>query len=373
MLLNPIFGAARDLACVKPDVRESVISRIVTLAPESEMRGTVLHDMLTARREELLGAASSVSGTDVQRLGPFLDQIVAALRKEAGIVEDGVDLNAPSERYGRERSRERAPVGDVVHEFGSLCTAIMTMVGKEQAKISPREYQTLNESLDTGIAQAVTEFAANQEADRQQDATQQLGVVTHELRNALHAASISFRAIRDGQVPAAGRTAEVVDRSHRRLRSLIARLVATVRMRTGLPLRRQPIPIRGILQECIDMIALDAQDRDLRIASEIAQPATVDGDADMLHLSEGARVDRAGRFLRGACAGRGVVDVRAVHAARNGSQRSRTRPRASAPDRRRARRLDLGSRPAWQGVCVHRRAAAPARIGRSVNVLRKSR
>jgi len=240
----------------------------------------VLHELLSARRDEILREIAKRS--EAPYLEAFYDQVVAALRDDGGIPGNGIDLVAPSVRIGRERGRDRAPIGAVIHDFGAICTAIMNLARAEHADISPREYQVLNQSLDTGMAEAVTAYTASRDVDRDQDSLQQLGIVTHELRNALHAATVSFAAIRSGRVPAAGRTADLVDRSHRRLRALVARFAAAVRLRARVPLRREPVDLGAVVLESLDMIEADALDKDLSVATEIDVLGTVSGDAEML-------------------------------------------------------------------------------------------
>ncbi|MFL5293848.1 MAG: sensor histidine kinase [Myxococcales bacterium] len=239
-----------------------------------------MHELLSARRDEVLRQVATK--TEVPFLATFYDQVVAALRKESGIPENGIDLIAPSERMGRERGRDRTPIRKVINDFGAICVAIMNVARTEKAQISPREYQVLNESLDVGMAEAVTAYTASRDVDRDQDSMQQLGIVTHELRNALHAATVSFAAIRAGRVPAAGRTADLVDRSHRRLRALVARFAAAVRLRARIPLRREPVDVGVVVLESLDMIEADAAEKDLSVATEIDVLGTVSGDAEML-------------------------------------------------------------------------------------------
>jgi signal transduction histidine kinase len=240
----------------------------------------VLHELLSARRSEILGEVARRSGAPF--IETFYDQVVAALRSDGPNPENGIDLVAPSARIGRERGRDRAPIRTVIHDFGAICTAIMNVAKTEHANISPQEFQVLNQSLDTGMAEAVTAYTASRDVDRDEDSLQQLGIVTHELRNALHAATISFAAIRSGRVPAAGRTADLVDRSHRRLRALVARFAAAVRLRARVPLRRDPVDLGAVVLESLEMIEADAADKDLTVATEIDVLGTVSGDAEML-------------------------------------------------------------------------------------------
>jgi signal transduction histidine kinase len=83
-------------------------------------------------------------------------------------------------------------------------------------------------------------------------------------------------------VPAAGRTADLVDRSHRRLRALVARFAAAVRLRAQVPLRREPVDVSAVVLESLDMVEADALDKELSVATEIDVLGTISGDAEML-------------------------------------------------------------------------------------------
>jgi signal transduction histidine kinase len=240
----------------------------------------VLHELLSARRDQVLRELAERPVAPL--LDALYDQVVAILRKEAGLPGNGINLNELSDRLGRARGRNRAPIRDVIHDFGAICTAIMDVARGEEAQISPREYQVLNQALDEGMAQAVTAYTANRDTDRDQDAAEQLGMVTHELRNALHAATVSFAAIRSGKVPTGGRTADLVERSHRRLRGLVARFVAVVRMRAEIPARRDPVDLGAIVVEALDMIELDARDKGLTVSAAVDILGAIPGDGDMV-------------------------------------------------------------------------------------------
>jgi hypothetical protein len=125
----------------------------------------------------------------------------------------------------------------VVHDYGDLCQAITDLAVERDAPFSVDEFRTLNRCLDNAIADAVSEFSKERDATaaRRQsaDENERLGVLVHELRNYVHAASLAFRALESGGLPVAGSTGGVLKRSLASLTSLLSQAMTEVRLATG--------------------------------------------------------------------------------------------------------------------------------------------
>lgn len=225
----------------------------------------MLYDFMANHRQEILEAAKR----KIERRAPsppteqeledsipeFFDEIIASLRADSGLPSETppTEESKTAEAHGRQRQRLGFDLSGVVHDYGSLCNSITDAARKYHIAINAREYQLLNEVLDLGISKAVTEFAeqSSRERDAEADrkATEHLGFVAHELRNALSTAILSFEAIRKGQVAIGGRTSNVLERSLIRLRSLIDRSLSEVRLKSGLQVERTPVRLLNMLDE----------------------------------------------------------------------------------------------------------------------------
>ena len=184
----------------------------------------------------------------------FLDQLTRTLEAE----EDGKGSNFTSEKisgasggdslalseigvsaaaHGRQLLELGYTVDQVVHDYGDLCQAITTLAVERDAPFSVDEFRTLNRCLDNAIADAVTEFSKQRDVviSRQQDqvVTERVGFMVHELRNALHTASLACTALESGGLPVAGATGSVLKRSLASMSAILVNAAGSVREAAG--------------------------------------------------------------------------------------------------------------------------------------------
>lgn len=167
-------------------------------------------------------------------LPAFLDQLGEALRK-ANLHEalDHAEITNSASHHGDYLFREGLTVAQVVNSYGDLCQVITGLAIEREATIGPADFQTLNLCLDDATAGAVTSYSRQRERAISDEGTERLGVLAHELRNALGAAMLAFASIKRGTVAPSGNTSAMLDRNLVRLQSLIDRTLADVRLDAG--------------------------------------------------------------------------------------------------------------------------------------------
>src|SRR5438105_7286653 len=233
----------------------------------------LLHRLMADHRDELLAmakermrrqrpASPDLDAVREANLPAFLDAVLARIpgsNPESG--EPGSDdrPRIPGEPI-------RFDIDELVHEYGSLCYSAMEIAKRTGTSIPLREHQALNQSLDECIARTLVEWEHERRQDGEEHAAQRLGLVVHELRNALHTAAISFQAIRSGRIPVLGLTGDVVERSHLRLRAMVERLLAQVRLGAKLRARQERLKIAQLLQESIAFVSVDAADKGIELS-----------------------------------------------------------------------------------------------------------
>jgi signal transduction histidine kinase len=245
-----------------------------------------LHHFLDEHRDQILErtqrriASGSPAGTDdelIESIPELFDDLVAELRRQVGLERETqpTTLEKSATTHGAQRLRLGFTITEVVHDYGALCNSI-TELAEQEGSITPKEYQTMNQVLDAAIAASVSEYSSlrDQEHDRraEQQATEHLGFVAHELRNAISAALLSFDALRRGQVAIGGRTSNVLERSLLRLRGLIDRSLSEVRLKSGLALYRERTNFRQLLDEIEASVTVEMQAKGAHIVVE-ADPA----------------------------------------------------------------------------------------------------
>ena len=133
------------------------------------MSRPMLHDFLTAERENILSLAKSTASnsqgirvTTVMEEGwsVFYSELIGLMKLDAPFAshgEKGVHTIG-AEEQGKEYLRLGYTISEVVHSYGLICQAITATASEKAFEITSREFQQLNLSLDTAIAEAVTEY-----------------------------------------------------------------------------------------------------------------------------------------------------------------------------------------------------------------------
>ncbi len=183
----------------------------------------------------------------------FLDQLIRTLAaNQAGEhatserisgVADGVgpmlsEMSATATAHGKDLLKLGYTVDQVVHDYGDLCQSVTDLAFERDAPFEIAEFGTLNRCLDNAIADAVREFSFHRDASldelRSVEANEQLGLLVHELRNALQTGILSIRAIELGSLSLSGATGVVLKRSMATMGALIDRTIGEVSSRTVL-------------------------------------------------------------------------------------------------------------------------------------------
>jgi signal transduction histidine kinase len=138
---------------------------------------------------------------------------------------------AEAVKHGKEYLRLGYTVSEVVHSYGVVCQAITDFAAKLDYTITSREFRQLNLSLDTAIAEAVTEFEKVKSEERDVKETERLGFLAHELRNSLQSATIALEMIEGGSFGARSNTGSVLQNSLQKMAELIDTALTEVRMR----------------------------------------------------------------------------------------------------------------------------------------------
>ena len=251
----------------------------------------MLHEFLSANRDEIIArtrakvanrTAPRPTETELENGIPmFLTQLVEMLQSshpEFG--EARIDTSAS--RHGEDLLRKGFTVGQVVQDYGGLCQAITDLAVESSTSITSDEFRILNGCLDGAVASAVSEFGRQREKVITDQGAQHLGVLAHELRNALNTATLAFTALQSGAVGVSGSTSGVVMRSLTRMRHLLDRSFAAVRLNAGIQ-RSTNILVSELLEELAIGAAVEAAHRGLqRTGAPVADGVTVHADPEIL-------------------------------------------------------------------------------------------
>jgi signal transduction histidine kinase len=284
----------------------------------------VLHIFLATHRSALIdrcrlmvGHRTEPKATDVELqhgIPIFLDQLIKTLRieqtsepmqsrKVSGITGGGAvsEIGTSATLHGRELLKRGFTLEQVVRDYGDLCQAITNLAFELKYPIEVDEFRTFNRCLDSAIAGAVTEYAHEQSSLAAEEGLQalntRLGLLSHELRNLVHTATLAVSALKTGNVGLTGATGAVLDRCLLGLRNLVDRSLAEVRVTAGLPARRQLISLADFVAEIEIPAALEARAKECQLTvPEVDRRLAIDVDRDMLSSAVGNLLQNAFKF-----------------------------------------------------------------------------
>jgi len=186
-----------------------------------------LQDFIDENRDELIGRCrakvarrSSPPTTEdeiTHGVPLFLEQLCEELRY--GQSQTG-EIVTSAMRHGHELLLQKFTISQVVHDYGDICQSITDLAGELAAPISVDDFRTLNRCLDDAIAGAVTQFAREQDVQRDGDADR--------LKNLISTAITAFEVLRAGNVGVGGSTGAVVHRNLIAIRDALDRPSVTI-------------------------------------------------------------------------------------------------------------------------------------------------
>jgi signal transduction histidine kinase len=221
----------------------------------------------------------------------FLDQLTDSLRHA---MSPNVAISKSARKHADELLRSGFTIAQVVHDYGNICQAITELATQTAAPIATNEFRVLNLCLDEAIASAVTEYNKL----REDEGTERLGRLAHELRNLLNGARLAFEILKTGSVGLGGSTGAVLGRSLARLQSLVDRQLAEVRLQVGSQYW-QTIVICEFIEDVEAAAAMDANARGLQFSvRSVGREVTVQGDGQLLASVVGNLLQNAFKYTR---------------------------------------------------------------------------
>lgn len=222
-----------------------------------------LYSTLAARRDDVIRKWNEhVRGTLAPETMPhvelldhlprFLDEIIAALREDAGLPSTTPcpEHSTTAAGHGEQRLRLGFSLDSVVREYGALRNATLVTAQEAGDEFSFREVQIVFDCIITGIARAVSEYTHQRDAELQRLANEHFAFIAHELRNPLSSATLAFdQLIAQGMVPNDAREVGAIGRGLQRVSELIDQTLRIARVASGSELRRQCTTLGALFED----------------------------------------------------------------------------------------------------------------------------
>lgn len=255
----------------------------------------------TSRAKVALRAAPRATPIELSTGVPlFLDQLVATLR-----IEESTAARPPDREIGRSAAKHGKALHElgftaaqVIHDYGDVCQAITELLVERNALVTADEFRTLNRCLDEAMAEAVAEFGRQRERSISDDETERLGFFAHELRNLLSNSLLAFEVLKGGSVGVGGSTGALLGRNLMRLRDLIDRSLAEVRLKAGIK-SRHPVLLTEFIEEVEVAATIEAKARGLQLSvTPVPQGVWIEVDRHTLAAAVANLLQNAFKFTR---------------------------------------------------------------------------
>ena len=276
---------------------------LLSCALPSGPGGSILHPCYTkfliANREEILGRSreakpgrlvpTPTKAELVDGLPLFLDQLVGILRLDKA--DRGPGLRGVSESAGL-HGGALLRIGLTVAQVTSKTTGsiLPKRDGAGWMKSVLRSPPTSSVHVQhaawtTAVAElAVTAFERQRRPERSAGpGVEHLGFLAHEMRNLLGSAILTFEALSKGTVGVRGSTGTLHGRTLRRMRVLIDRTLAEVRLGAGTHTSER-VSVAELIEEIEVVATIEANDHDVQLSVDGGSPDVV-VEADQQHLA----------------------------------------------------------------------------------------
>lgn len=269
----------------------------------------ILHEFLAMRRDAILARATQLlaerAASPAREEGLasgmplFFEQLTGRVRSNGGLPTGGhPTLENSAVQRGEDLFRAGFTVTQVVHAYGAICQAAMAIAAEQGQEIEPREFMVLNMAMDNAIAVAVEEFQRQMSHQASREHTEHLGILAHELRNALTTAVLAFGLIRRGKVPPGGNTGAIIDTGFAQMRNLIDRALTKVRLHEKMPLCLEGVRLAMMIEEVLASLSPEAEAREVTLEAEVDQGVVFNADRQLITSALANLVQNAIKYTK---------------------------------------------------------------------------
>jgi signal transduction histidine kinase len=232
-------------------------------------------------------------------LEDYLARIAEELRSDRAIAPGGAAAWRDIAReHAVTRVRQGFDIDQLVREFIILRQVIAEVLHEEGVAVEG-QLVYLADLIEGAIAQAVKSYVDSRDFESRRLQAEQIGFLTHELRNPLTIAMISASRLQNkAQLKGpAQRSAELLARSLERLKSLIDGVLTAEKLEAGeVEARTTQVALGEIMEEALRAARMQALDRGLALDASFDSEVTLQIDPKLTISALQNVVDNAVKF-----------------------------------------------------------------------------
>jgi signal transduction histidine kinase len=276
------------------------------------MDTTSLSALLRERRQELIERWTAMVVKEtvteplthaqlVDQMPLFIDDLTAALHPEA------LPLPPAGENaleHGAQRLSLGFDVGEVVREYGALHRCVIELAKDAGLVITPHEQVVLARCLNAGVANAVSQYVSERDAELHRQMAEHIGFIAHEVRNPLSSARMAFGLLQRRELAAGGTVVELLSRTLRRTVDVVDNTLQHASLSLGVSPRPERLALAPLLEEIIFDCTAEAQVKGIDVVVSSEPELAVDADPRLLQsaianlLRNGLKFSRPSSILQ---------------------------------------------------------------------------
>jgi signal transduction histidine kinase len=276
-----------------------------------------LPELISARRDHIIQRfTAKVRGTLhpesmprvqlVDHLPLFLDEIARSLRRGSR-----PDVSVTAAEHGTQRLAQGFDLNSVVREYGALGEAIVEEAEEQGVPVNAADQSVLYHRIITGIAEAVSEYTRQRDAELHRQSNEHFAFIAHELRNPLGAVMGALDAILRTSTVKDDRFLQILKRGLSRMHELIETTLRSAQVGAGVTLRPDAILLSALLNDVELGSSFGAEEKGITLTTRIEKDCELVIDTRLVSSALTNLVRNAVKFSHE----KGRIEVRASVAA----------------------------------------------------------
>lgn len=247
--------------------------------------------LLSERRQELIDRWSAAVLREtvseplshaelIDQMPLFIDELIAALYPEALPLPPAGE-NAVE--HGAQRLNLGFNVAEVVREYGALHRCIIEIADEAKLTITSHEQTVLAKCLNAGIANAVSQYVSERDAELHRQMSEHLGFIAHEVRNPLSSARMAFGLLQRRELASGGRVVDLLAKTLRRTSEVVDNTLQHASLSLGVTPRAERLLLTPLLEDIVFDCMAEAQVKGIDVVVTAPADLAVQADARLLN------------------------------------------------------------------------------------------